>query len=310
MNSPKNACLNCGKSGHMLKMCKEPITSYGIICFNINQHLNITNNSIESYLYNKYVDINEYNYTHLNNISLIPEYYDKIKILMVRRKHSLNYVEFIRGKYELNEIKNNKIFELMTIDEINRIKLYNFDLLWNELWNETATHKIYMKEYNLSKIKFEELKNNNFYNMLDDMTKFIYSDPEWGFPKGRRNTSEKNLNCAIREFVEETHINLNNINILERLNHINEDFIGTNSKIYRHTYYLANSEIELNVSSDDVQLNEISDIKWLNVPEAIEKIRPYCDAKIKMLHQIYFFIINLIQDISKCYIKNMVININ
>lgn len=310
MNSPKNACLNCGKIGHILKSCPEPIISYGIICFNINQQLNITNTHIESYLYNKFVDINEFNYIHLNNINLIPEYYDKIKILMIRRKHSLNYVEFIRGKYELIYIKNNKIFELMSVDEINKIKTCNFNFLWNELWNETATHKIYMKEYNLSKAKFDELKKNNFYNMLDDMTKFIYSDPEWEFPKGRRNVSEKNLNCAIREFVEETHIDLNNLNILERLNYINEDFVGTNSKNYRNTYYLANTEIELNVSADDVQINEIGDIKWLYIPEAIEKIRPYSDTKVKIIHQIYFFIINLIQDITKCYIKNMVININ
>ena len=59
-----------------------------------------------------------------------------------------------------------------------------------------------------------------------------------------------------------------------------------------------------------MQLNEIGDIKWFSIPEAIEKIRQYSDTKRKIIHQIYFFIINLIQDITKCYIKNMVININ
>ena len=28
-------CLNCGKKGHIIKKCKEPQTSYGIICFKI-----------------------------------------------------------------------------------------------------------------------------------------------------------------------------------------------------------------------------------------------------------------------------------
>ena len=31
---------------------------------------------------NKILDINEYNYSNLNNINLISEYYDKIKFLM------------------------------------------------------------------------------------------------------------------------------------------------------------------------------------------------------------------------------------
>ena len=31
-----------------------------------------------------------------------------------------------------------------------------------------------------------------------------WTEPEWGFPKGRRNNNELALDCAIREFKEET----------------------------------------------------------------------------------------------------------
>ena len=31
-----------------------------------------------------------------------------------------------------------------------------------------------------------------------------YNYPEWGFPKGRKNENETNLDCAKREFIEET----------------------------------------------------------------------------------------------------------
>jgi ADP-ribose pyrophosphatase YjhB (NUDIX family) len=307
MNSPKNNCLNCGKYSHIIKYCKEPILSCGIICFNIDPMVCDKLNIIKYFNDNSISDVEEYNRMHINNLlqnsELISSYYNMIKILMVRRKHSLNYIEFLRGKYELETIKNHNIFKLMSYDEIQNIKTNNFDILWNELWTVTANHKIYKKEYNLSKKKFNVLMKNNFYNLLDCMDDFKYMEPEWGFPKGRKNMDETNLDCAKREFNEETHINLDSLNIIDSLN-VTEDYIGTNMKNYRHIYYMANTLTNIEVSQDNVQLTEIGDIAWVTIPEAIEKIRPYHDAKIKIIHQIYFFIINIIIDISS---NNMVL---
>ncbi len=297
----KNNCLNCGKTGHMLKECKDPTISYGIICFNISPEINIRNKHIENYFYNKYIDIMEYNYSNLDNIPLIPEYYNMIKFLLVRRKHSMNYVQFIRGKYNIDELKE-KIglnpFELMSYDEIVKIQTISFDVLWDDLWKETAKNKIYMKEYKISKHKFEELQNNNFYNLITEST-VHYMEPEWGFPKGRRNMYEQNLVCALREFTEETHIDTTTLHVMERLDSIMEEYIGTDSKNYRHIYYMANSENEIDVSCDNVQLNEIGDIGWFTIPEVMEKIRPYNVEKIKMIHMVYFFIINMVVNITK-----------
>lgn len=300
MNSPKNLCLNCGKQGHQFKSCDEPIISYGVICFNIGNIIN--NKQIENYFYNKFLDIGEFNYSNLDNLSLIPHFYDKIKILMVRRKDSLNYIEFIRGKYNVdNKEQIDKLFKLMTKEENIKILSLDFDELWNELWKETAKSKIYQKEYNLSKLKFEELKANNFYNLIGFGTSNLseYDEPEWGFPKGRRNSNEKNLDCAIREFIEETNIDSNYLHILERLNCVIEEYQGTNLINYRHVYYLAsiNDEIELDINNDN-QLHEIGDIRWFTIPEAITKIRPYHDKRIQMIHQIYFFLINLVVDMK------------
>lgn len=300
MNSPKNICLNCGKQGHQHKACDEPIISYGIISFTFCHELNINSKLIENFFYNKFLDIEEFNYTQLDNIKLIPHFYDKIKILMVRRKNSLNYLEFIRGKYDLDNKKQiSKMLRLMSVEENLKIKNTNFDDLWNELWKETAKSKIYQREFNLSKIKFEELKENNFYDFLEDHNLSIYDEPEWGFPKGRRNSNEKNLNCALREFTEETNISLNHLHILERLNCVDEEYTGSNDIKYKHIYYLAstNNEMKSDIDNDKL-LDEIGDIKWFTIPEAISKIRPYYEKRIKMIHQIYFFLINLIVNIT------------
>ncbi len=300
MNSPKNLCLNCGKSGHQFKSCDEPVISYGIICFNINSALKISNKSIENYFYNKFIDIEEFNYSNLNNITHIPHFYDKIKILMIRRKNSMNYIEFLRGKYDPGNIEHlNKLFKLMTRDENIKILHSNFDSLWTELWKETAKSKLYQKEYNLSKIKFEELKQNNFFELLNEENLSEYTEAEWGFPKGRRNSNEKNIGCAIREFNEETSLSLDHLHILERLSCAEEQYVGTNGISYKHIYYLASSddELELTINNDN-QIYEIGDMGWFTIPDAIEKIRSYNDKKIKMIHQIYFFLINLIIDIN------------
>ena len=57
-------CSNCGKNGHIIKKCDEPITSYGLICFNINNFPNLLNR-IENFLYNKFIKIEDYNYLNL-----------------------------------------------------------------------------------------------------------------------------------------------------------------------------------------------------------------------------------------------------
>jgi len=297
MNSPKNICLNCGKVGHHIRYCLEPVISYGIICFNICLKMGITNKQIESYFYNKFIDISEYNYLNVNNINLLSQYRDKIKFLMIRRKNSLNYIEFLRGKYEQNDLVHiQKLFNLMTIEENLKIKNSNFDNLWNELWKETARNKIYQKEFNSSLNKFNYLKSNNFFNLLDDNNLSKFTEPEWGFPKGRRNYNEKNLNCAIREFIEETNVDISQIQILERVNTLEEEYEGTNLIKYKHIYYLASSNNNLIMYKENY---EIGDIAWLSIDEAIEKIRPYHEPKKKIIYQIYFFIINIINDLIK-----------
>lgn len=294
----KNNCLNCGKLGHQIKSCNEPITSYGIICFNINSVLNITNKKIENFFYNKFVDINEFNFSNINNIKSIPDFYNEIKILMIRRKHSLNFIEFIRGKYQNNKESVTNLFMLMTVNENNKIRTKTFDELWNEIWIHTAKNKIYQKEYIISKNKFNFLKENNFFDFFVNSIS-EYSEPEWGFPKGRRNPNEKNLNCALREFNEETNINVNNIHLLERTNYLEEEYNGTDYVKYKHIYYLASSEneLQLNINNDN-QLYEIGDIGWFTIFDAIEKIRPYHFTKINLLNKIYFFIINLVIDLK------------
>ena len=248
MNSKKLYCVNCGKNGHLVRDCNEPVFSYGIICMKLDNSLNIQPQIIEKFLINKLVDLEEFNFTNLKNLSKFDYYKDKIKFLLIQRKHSFSYVEFIRGKYnENNKEEVINLFNLMSKEEIEKILISDLTFLWNDLWNKTSKQKQYQKEFEKSQEKFYYLKKN--YNLLE-LIKFneLYETPEWGFPKGRRDKNEKNLDCAIREFKEETNIDEKNYLILNRLNSIEESVIGTSNTIYKLVYYLAlaYNDIELN----------------------------------------------------------------
>lgn len=214
---------------------------------------------------------------------------------MIQRKHSLSYIEFLRGKYSLDNIEHvYNLFKNMAPEEIKEISNLNFDNLWDSLWKKTSKSKAFQKEYKNSKELFEKLiLNGEFSKLLKVEPK--YKSPEWGFPKGRRNLFEKNLDCAIREFEEETSISSDKLNILNKINCVSEEYTGSNSLNYRHIYYL--SYVDSESIKDDllegVSNYEVGKIGWFSWEEATELIRDYYTEKIKVVNQIYFLFLNL-----------------
>ena len=123
---------------------------------------------------------------------------------MVQRRDTLGFVEFMRGKYNLENV--NYIYELFKImTETERIKILNneFDFLWHNLWMNKNLKSFIMnivvqKKFNLLKKGIE--LNGKFISLLNvhNTTPIIWKTPEWGFPKGRRNLRESDINCAMR----------------------------------------------------------------------------------------------------------------
>tara|TARA_B100001540_G_C15785933_1_gene633212 strand:- start:1187 stop:1984 length:798 start_codon:yes stop_codon:yes gene_type:complete len=247
-------CNNCGIYGHVFHNCWKPITSYGIV------------------LYKQENGITQY--------------------LLIRRKDSLGFVDFIRGKYKVNSkqyIIN--ILEEMTISERNMLNTYCFRDLWETLWGKKSISQ-YNNEENVSKQKFNQLKkgitvNNTSYNLSELIDQCInkWSEPEWGFPKGRRNYKEKDLKCALREFSEETGYNISDIDIIENLDPIEELFTGSNYKSYKHTYFIAKLKDGIDYIPN-YQKSEVSALQWMDFDTAVKKIRPYNVEKIDILKKI------------------------
>ena len=65
--SLKITCKNCGKRGHHIRDCISPKCSYGIILYKKKK--------------------------------------TQFELLMIRRRHTLGFVQFIRGRYNYNSIE-------------------------------------------------------------------------------------------------------------------------------------------------------------------------------------------------------------
>jgi len=254
MNKNNSLCNNCGKHGHLFHHCKLPITSHGVIVFR---------SSLEG-----------------------------LQFLMIRRKDSYGYIDFIRGKYSNQNISQiQKMIDQMSNDEKMRLLEHNFDVLWKMMWGEN-NYIQYRSEEAVSSKKFESLKNGVEVNgtiytleQLIQESKTTWKETEWEFPKGRRNFQEKDFECATREFEEETGISRDSICFIDNMLPFEEMYIGSNLKSYKHKYYLA----YMNHTSDallNYQKTEVSKLEWKTIEDCISAIRPYNLEKIQMIQHI------------------------
>ncbi len=263
-------CCNCGKLGHVLRNCLEPIISLGIILF------------------------------HRNNST--------IRFLMIRRKFSLGFMDFISGKYGVDNLEYiYRIFNEMTIHEKLRIMNEPFYNLWYSVdYNQLDTsypitddirkkididYAISIHKYNLLKHGFINSQNVyvNLYQIINNC-KHNWLEQEWEFPKGKRKMNESNLDAAIREFQEETNYSEDNFVVYITEHPTIEKYTGSNNKKYKHIYYLGRTDkmkdYEKNELTTDQDV-EISCIRWMTYQEAIQSIRPYQIEKKMALTHIY-----------------------
>ena len=233
-------CNNCGKQGHIFQDCKMPITSIGIICV-------------------KLIKGKE------------PEY------LVIRRKDSFGYSDFIRGKYPVynkNYLLN--IVNEMTDDEKQKTKETHINA-----YNNNDMNLLYFKKINHYKKTYDL---DYLINIINE-SKTVWKETEWGFPKGRRNFQEKDIDCGLREFEEEPGFKREEIIILENIIPYEEIFTGSNYKSYKHKYFVAVMLDDIPVSNN-YQKSEVSKISWETFENTIDLIRPYNLEKINLLAKV------------------------
>lgn len=290
-------CLNCNKRGHIFKNCTEPIISNGIIGIYIKNLSREKVSDLDEFLSEKLKNV-DFSDTEYFDDLLDTTYNPNICFMMVQRKKSLGYLEFMRGRYTLTMVdKLIHLFQQMTPQELDDIQTKDFDYLWNNLWDtNNIRNKNHHSEYVISKQKFEEMKL--MYSQMLKEIKPLYTFNEWGFPKGRREMYETDLICGIREFEEETSLDESNYILLENCDAVTEDLVGTNNVKYIHNYYLAviNSATNKNYNLADDYNREISQTKIFTFEECMDVVRPYHVNKINIIKYLYHMINNYLKE--------------
>lgn len=289
------SCVNCGEKGHVVKDCNGPITSFGIIAFK-----KVYNEHDEKY------DTNDILKSILSKEKgYYKEDYPKTKYLMIQRKDTMGFIDFIRGKYDnrvgYEEAKSKKIkvcLEEMTRKEKDTLLTKDFDFIWNNLWVNHES-RCYKNEYELAKKKFNSLDIQHL--VKNSTTSYLFQ--EFGFPKGRRNMKESNISCAEREFFEETGYDNKCYDFIREYPKITEEFMGTNDVPYKHIYYLVKMKDNVKPPKIDlynkVQTGEVRNIGWFTLNESLLLIRPYDTAKKNVIKKVNQDILNM-NDTFKC----------
>jgi 8-oxo-dGTP pyrophosphatase MutT (NUDIX family) len=268
-NNGNIICQNCGEKGHHIKECTEPTISLGIIL-----------------------------YQHKQNT---------IEYLMVCRRNTIGFVEFIRGRYASNDnLYIQKLFDVMTTNEIDIIKNKSFDYLWEYLWMDKVFNKNSDKikrDFSKANGKYKKILNGYFINNINvNINYFIdnktenFSEQEWGFPKGRRNYNETNYAAAIREFTEETNIKCKDITVTSNSDEFYEAYKSYDNIKYKNIYYIAKYNGDGILSIDKYkreQFTEISDIQFYDIDTIYEKLRPYDIEKKRLITNIHNYLKNL-----------------
>ncbi len=273
-------CVNCGEKGHVVKDCENPITSFGIIAFKVihgpSDEIDDINDSLRNILDKDKGDKKQYPY---------------VKFLMIQRKDTMGFTDFVRGKYPDDPNKLQEVLAIfineMTQQEKNDLLTKSFDEIWNTLWVNHES-KCFKNEYEAAYKKFSKL---NIPKIIQDYGHSSFEYQEFGFPKGRRNMRETNIGCAEREFYEETGYDKSCYDFIKNYPIIHEEFIGTNGIKYRHIYYLVKMKNGIYPPKIDyknkIQTGEVQNIGWLSYDECMHLIRPYDTAKKSVIQKVY-----------------------
>ena len=228
---------------------------------------------------------------------------NEIMFLVAKRRYTYSYIEFLFRKHKRE--RQNLIHDMMS-KEIAQLLTYKFERLWedyhlepySEVKDESYTKYAYeLFIENMSKCRMKMLKEIESPHG-DENKKII-----WEFPKGKKNSpSELGLQCALREFKEETGIDTRDFVSINDT--YIENYRGDDDRPYSTVLYpmfiknykklRAHKKKSKYVISNDYLSSELCFVRWLNEEEC-RRVLP--ETKLKFIRHIIDVMADLVREL-------------
>lgn len=287
-NRYKILCKNCGKSNHKMNVCRDPITSFGLICIRFKQQ---SMRDVFIHIINSFkskINIFSKETSQIENSGLSNEF----ELLFIQRRHSYSFIELVTGHFKADNFKYiDTLAKELTKEEEEIMTSKSYHDAWLFLGNTKDKNNYELKKKRFDSIQKYLLQRSD-YNQNYDL--------EWGFPKGRRIINESDINCAVREFCEETSYKNNQIVVLNNIYPLREIFKGNDNILYKNVYYVAVVlDSSYNPQITD-QNKEVSNIKWTGIRQSFHYLRSYHHEKKKIIFSINSFVGRILES-NACY---------
>lgn len=189
---------------------------------------------------------------------------NEVEILMVKKRNTYAYTQIITGNYNVDDLTviQSMLSNMTAMEKIDIMVLSYSNIVRKFIANTNAVNTYW---YKCGRIKFTKLTDN--YDLLKQLVvQSTNINTSWELPRGRAKTREPPVECALREFGEETNILMDQIRLVQQTPIIEE--IEVYPTKYIHEYYITTPhediapQIKLN---NAYQIKEISDIRWVPI---------------------------------------------
>ena len=212
---------------------------------------------------------------------------NKLEVLVVHKRTTFSFVDFVLGHYRKGDDDKILYFlDHMSAEEKLDIWTLDFGRIWFRIWLVDPDSTLVGHEgLKLSEERYErynKCKNQFHDNFVRDrgekirqlLSRSTNLETLWELPKGRlENGQERPLNCAIREFQEETGISPMEYEILDGEESYRCAIRGEKVE-YRTSYYLAvihssskwnnPKNIKMNYNNPH-QISEVIGMQWMDL---------------------------------------------
>jgi 8-oxo-dGTP pyrophosphatase MutT (NUDIX family) len=187
------------------------------------------------------------------------------EILLIRKRFTYAFSEFVHGRYSSSS--NDEILELLnmtTVEEKVDLMSMCFSQIWYRIWLNSRHRANYVE----SKLKFEStFLRDGGVRLRRLLAAARHATCIWEIPKGRKNgRGESSVQCAAREFYEETAVGKNSYRLLPGAVRLQQYMDSGTQYINKYFIAVAKHRFEPRISfARKEQVDELGDIRWMTL---------------------------------------------